>query len=433
MPSQGRGLVRRLDAFLTRERVRVYPMLVLVLFTLTWAVQVIGRPSHLLPDFRARWTAGAMVVDGHTANLYDPVVQSALQRSHGATDLSWFVSPPPIAVVFAPFGVLSYTVAALLWTAISIGGLVLVAALLRPYWNERWGSYWCVVLIAVATQPVLELIGSGQDSWLVLLTGVSALRLLQAKHGLLAGVVLSLGIVAKPQLMLAAVVLVCVYAGVRVMVGIAVGAACIVVSSLFVLGPDLWISWIHAISSSTYGDYVTLGQAYKAVSLQGLLIALAPAALSQPAADIGLTAGILLLVAWALWLVRRRPTQWVALSTGACVTLLAAPHAMVYDLVVLLPAITAMVVHERTPGIRVVAAVGFIVVWLGPLLSLLRSTPWPVSSLSAQWAALVPLCLLIRVMTRNSRSSVRAVQEPTGVRQRAFRLPRFSPNGQGDT
>lgn len=433
MPSQGRGLVRRLDAFLTRERVRVYPMLVLVLFTLTWAVQVIGRPSHLLPDFRARWTAGAMVVDGHTANLYDPVVQSALQRSHGATDLSWFVSPPPIAVAFAPFGALSYTVAALLWTAISIAGLALVAVLLRPYWNERWGPYWCVVLIAVATQPVLELVGSGQDSWLVLLAGVSAVRLLHAHHELLAGAVLSLGVIAKPQLMLAAVVLALVYAGVRVIVGTVAGVAFIVLPSSFFLGSDMWVSWIHTIFSSTYADYVTLGQAYKAVSLEGLLISLMPAAAAPAVADIGLTAGILLLVAWALWLVRRRPTQWVALSTGACVTLLAAPHAMVYDLVIALPAIAAVVVNERTPGVRVAVAAGFIAVWLGPVLSLLRSTPWPMSLLSAQWAALVPLCLMVRLMVLHSRRPVRALHDPTDARQRTFGPPCFSPNEQGNT
>ncbi|GAB3490976.1 glycosyltransferase family 87 protein [Flexivirga lutea] len=399
----GARFISRSDDLLTRARLRVYPSVVLVMFVLFWTLQVVTSPRSLLPDFRARWTAGVMVVDGRTADLYDPVVQSVVQRSHGATSLSWFVSPPPIAVAFAPFGALSYPIAALLWTAISIVGLTLIAVLLRPYWNKRWGPYWCVVLIAVATQPVLELVGSGQDSWLVLLAGVSAVRLLHARHELLAGAVLSVGVIAKPQLMLAAVVLALVYAGLRVIVGIVAGVVCLVLPSLSVLGPDMWVSWIHAITSPTYDDYVTLGQAHKSASLQGFFTALAPATLTKPVADVGLVAGILLFVLWSVWLIRCRPTQWIALSTGACVTVLAAPHAMVYDLTIVLPAIAAAVAHERSPGVRVAAALGFITVWLGPLLSFLRSTPWPLSALSAQWAVLIPLGVTIRLMTRGQR------------------------------
>lgn len=414
--------VARSDALLTRARLRVYPAAILVMFVLFWVIQVGSSPRTLLPDFRARWTAGVMVADGRTADLYDPVVQSALQRSGGANNLSWFVSPPPMAVVFAPLGALPYMVAALLWTAISIVGLTLIAVLLRPYWNERWGPYWCVVLIAVATQPVLELVGSGQDSWLVLLAGVSAVRLLHAHHELLAGAVLSLGVIAKPQLMLAAVVLALVYAGLRVIVGIVAGVVCLVLLSLSVLGPDLWVSWMHAITSPTYGDYVTLGQAYKSASLQGFFTALAPATLTKPVAGVGLVSGILLFLIWSMWLIRCRPTQWIALSTGACVTVLAAPHAMVYDLAIVLPAIAAVIAHERSRGVRVAAALGFIAVWLGPLLSFLRSTPWPLSAVSAQWVVLLPVGLTIMLMARR-RESFEGHPDRIGVHKNMIQLP----------
>lgn len=394
--------LKRWDALLTQERLRVYPSVVIFMFALFWVLQVAGNPSSMLPDFRARWTAGTMVVTGRALDLYDPVAQSVIQRSHGAQSLSWFVSPPPVAVLFTPLGALPYALAALLWLAVSVTGSVVTVRLLRPYWPARWGPYWVAVLITVASQPTLELIGDGQDSWLLLFAGVAAFRLWQARKPWWAGATLTLGLLVKPQLMLAALVLVAVYGGIRMTGGLILGTAGCVLLSLLVLGPPVWIDWIHAVFSSTFADQVTLGQSYKAASLQGFVMAVSPPGAERVAASIGLAAGLLLLAAWVAWLIRNRPPQWMVLSTAAFVTVLAAPHAMVYDLVIVLPAVATFVRQEPRPVIRLAAGAGFVIVWLGPTLSFARSAPWPFSALSAQWVVLVPLFLSIRLMTTGS-------------------------------
>lgn len=396
--SRATNVVERLDTLLTKERLRVYPSILIGMSGLFWMIRAIAAPGSILPDFRARWTAGTMVVDGRGADLYNPVVQSVIQRSEGAHALSWFVSPPPVAVLFAPLGALPYAVAALLWLGISVVGLVLVAKLLRPHWPARWGPYRQAVLILVASQPTFELLGAGQDSWLVLLAGVVAWRLWLAQRFWAAGLAVSVGLLVKPQMMLAAIVLVVVYGGIRMIGGLLLGAVGAALPSLLVLGPPIWIDWIRAISSSTFTNQVTLGQSYKSASFQGFTIAVAPDAAAHVAAAFGLVAGFVLLTSWIVWLVGSRRPQWMVLSTAAFVTVLAAPHAMVYDLVIVLPATAMLVQHRPGPAVRVAVAVGFVAVWFGPTLSFLRTAPWPVSALSAQWVVLVPLTLTIGIM-----------------------------------
>lgn len=385
--------VRRLDAILTRERLRVYPFAIVGMYSLFWVMHVVRAPSSLLPDFLARWTAGAMVADGHTAALYSPIAQSVIQRSEGAHSLSWFVSPPPVALFFVPFGVVPYAAAAILWLIISVCGLVMVARLVRPYWPaDRW-PYWSAVLMAVASQPVIELVGGGQDSWLVLLSFVVSWRLWLAGRSLGAGVALAPAALVKPQLVLPIIVLLVLHAGLRMLCGLVLAGVGCVLGSAALLGPHVWSDWVHTISSSLFADQVTLGQAYKAASLQGFLTAISPAGARAVAAQLGLVAGLALLIGWAVWLVRCRPPRSMVFSTATFVAVLAAPHAMIYDLVIALPGIAAVIVLERRPTIRVVFAAGFIAAWLGPPLSFLRSGAWPISALSAQWV--VPVLVMV--------------------------------------
>ena len=56
-----------------------------------------------------------------------------------------------------------------------------------------------IVLVCFAAQPVLELLGSGQDSAFSLLVWVAGTRLILARRDVLAGFVFALGL-CKPQL-----------------------------------------------------------------------------------------------------------------------------------------------------------------------------------------------------------------------------------------
>lgn len=400
MNSRASSIVHRLDAILTRERLRVYPSVIVGMYVLFWVLQLAGAPRRFLPDFLARWTAGATVADGHAAALYSPGVQSVLQRSEGAHSLSWFVSPPPAALFFVPFGVLPYAAAAVLWLIISVGGLVIVTYLLRRSWPaDRW-PYWTAVLMAVASQPVLELIGGGQDSWLVLLSFVVAWRLWRAGRGLGAGIALTPATLVKPQLVLPIIVLLVLCVGIRTLCGLILASAGSAVASAALLGPHVWWDWMRAITSPLFTEQVSLGQAYKAASLPGFLTAISPAGARGVVAQVGLAAGLALLVGWTVWLVRYRPSQSMACSTATFVAVLVAPHAMIYDLVIALPGVGAVLACDRRPVIRVAVACGFVVAWLGPPLSFLRSNPWPISALSAQWVVPVLLGVTLRQMLR---------------------------------
>src|SRR5205807_5742550 len=97
---------------------------------------------------------------------------------------------------------LPYVVAAGCWIALSV---VMLLASLQLLWPlipslHTFGRAR-VFMIALSAEPVLELLGDGQDSAVALLIAVGGLRLLLAKRDLLGGVVIGLG-VFKPQLFL---------------------------------------------------------------------------------------------------------------------------------------------------------------------------------------------------------------------------------------
>ena len=107
--SPGR-LATAIDSLLTPERLRIYSTVLVLGFgvtlALSWALPGTQTP---LPDYSARWTAGRLLLDGRLGSLYDPAVQAAVQQQDwGATGLSWFVSPPFVAILFAPLAVAPY-------------------------------------------------------------------------------------------------------------------------------------------------------------------------------------------------------------------------------------------------------------------------------------------------------------------------------------
>ncbi len=396
-------MIARLDALLTPQRLRVYPVMLLVAFAVVWVARIVLDRSSLLPDFRARWTAGRILLDGRAGQLYDLGVQSAVQERLGAHTLSWFVSPPPVALLFVPFAALPYAVAAVAWVGLSVSGLALTVRLLRPWWPSTASGMGGAVLLAAASQPVLELIGAGQDSWVPLLACAGALALAAQGRAVLAGLTLSGGLV-KPHLLVVAVVVLGVLRRWRVLLGLAAGAAAGLGLGTLMVGGQAWTEWWSALSSSTYLTEVGVGQVHKGVSIQAFVTALAPPGWASQAAMVGLILGLLLFGAWVAWALLKRPPDRDVIVSAGVLTLLVVPHAMVYDVVLVLPCVASLVVTRSTARMRVTVAAGFLLMWLAPLTHLMRDAPWPTSALAAPWVTLALLALLWTT-TRHPRSN----------------------------
>ncbi|TQM64556.1 uncharacterized protein DUF2029 [Humibacillus xanthopallidus] len=387
----------RCDSLLTRERLRVYPVLLLSIWLLMYAIVAHTSPDWVaLPDFVARWTGGRLLLDGHAEALYDPAVQSELQATElHTTALSYFVSPPFVALAMLPFALLPYAVAAALWTVLSIAALLCSLALLRPMAPSVIRRHWRRTLaLATAFYATLELLGSGQDTAFVLLAVCGAIRLLSLGREGLAGAVLALGL-AKPQLVFLAPLLLVAQRRWRAVTAFVAAGAALLLMSIWIVGLDGVVDWLTLPTSPLYASEVQQGQAWKAVSVSAFITGLAPLSLgawwTAAAYVIGLAACYPTLRAVGR---QSRSGSLVSWTIILMATAVASPHFMLYDLVLLLPALWGLAEIAWKPTTRGLVAVVFVIAWLvAPLHTVTSPLGWPLSILGTAWIA-VPLCLL---------------------------------------
>jgi hypothetical protein len=119
----------------------------------------------------------------------------------------WFPTPPPVLICLAPLSNLSFTAAAIVWAALKIGGLALVAwLLLREVGIPMGGLPLGVEAMALAfgARPIVsDLQHANLNIFMAIWTGLCLVYYLRNRDGI-AGVFLALAIVTKitPALLL---------------------------------------------------------------------------------------------------------------------------------------------------------------------------------------------------------------------------------------
>ncbi len=396
-------LAARLDALIDRERVRNYSIAFLVLGVIASILNValghglrVLTGNALFPDFLAHWTAGRLLLDGSLDHLYDADFQATLQHViiGPGDDVSWFVGPPFTAVIYAPFAALPFAVAGVLWTLLSVAAIAASLVLLKPL-VPRLAQDWTVVVLAVlACQPVLEVLGAGQDSALSMLAWAAGLRALVAGRDALAGASFGLGLI-KPQLVLIAPPTFLIqrrWSALWVWIAFAAVAAAVSVALIGVEGIQ---TWIHTLTSQRYDEQINVGQAWKQLSASALLVSVVPPSLAHAAQLVGLAVCVALAVAFLVAAWRAPRAAWLDVWTlAALTTVVASPHLLVYDLLIAVPA--ALVLLDRHPSRRVRLALlaVFVLTYLNPIAHLLAlKVSWPLTLVGAPWAV-VPLLVL---------------------------------------
>jgi hypothetical protein len=423
----GRRWALRVDGLLTRERLRNYPLIFLCLGAVVLGVSTVQRlldPAvfgAVLPDYLAHWTGGALLLDGRVGELYDVGAQAGIQErvTGPSSSLSWFVSPPLVAALYAPFALLDYPASAGLWLVLN---LALLAACLRslsivaPRLMARRGRL--VVVVLCASAPVFELLGGGQDAAFVLAVWLLAIRLMTSRHQVMAGAVLGL-VLLKPQHAVLVPVVLLVTRRFGALWGFVVTGSVQGAVSLVLLGPAGVLEWVGALTGSDFTGKVQQGQAWKMVSMPALLHGLAPGlmtgAVSSMVALLVLVAAATVLVLMLLRAQRSVVREAITavdptavLMAALCTTVVFSPHLVVYDAVLLFP--VALFLLERRPSVAVRLALmaAFITSWLAPALYLgFGQLAWPLSIGAAPWTA-VPLLILwvesLRMLTQPAGS-----------------------------
>lgn len=395
--------VRRVDALITAERLRVYPVLLIIVggFGLIAAsvVRILNPAGQgpFLPDYLAHWTGGRVLLED-PGYLYDPGVQGQAQADAlGALpELSWFVSPPIVAALYAPLALIPYNLSGILWLILNTALLVGCFLALRPLAPELMHRRRKVVLLcALAAPPTFEALGSGQDSAVVLLVWLAGIRLFAGGHPVWAGAVLGLGF-AKPQLV---VIVPLVLLAIRSYKALAAFTAVVVsmsALSLLLVGVEGVRQWTAALASPLYMTEVQEGQTWKMVGLPSLVQSLMPADWSTLAAPVltvislPIGATLLLLALFPRW---RSADPTAVLVATLSTTLTFSPHLATYDAVLYIPVVVFLLGNRPTPLLRVAIVSAFALMWLvAPLHLAAGSVPW-LSALDAPWSAL-PLTVI---------------------------------------
>jgi hypothetical protein len=168
-----------------------------------WMIwQVHGSILQGYGDFASFYTAGRIVQSGQSPRLYDPALQWKVQQEFASTVKIRrgplpYVRPPFEALLFLPLAYLTYPTACVVWIALKTV-LFLAIPFLLPREDHKggeaisahaWEGPLCLAFFPVAFDLL-----QGQDSVLLLLIMVFALRLLLRGADLQCGVVLALGL-----------------------------------------------------------------------------------------------------------------------------------------------------------------------------------------------------------------------------------------------
>ena len=286
----------------------------------SWAIGTDG--SKIFNDFVTIWAAGKMALAGHAAQAYDwsqlkPVDESVVGPVSGY--LVW-PYPPTFLLVAAALALLPYVTAFFVWV---FGTFIAYLAIIRAIIGDRVGYFLAAGFPAVIANALV-----GQTAFLSAALIGGALVWMDTQP-ILAGILLGL-LTYKPHLGLLFPIALAVSGRWRVFVTAGITAALLAAVSCTVFGSESWLAFASGIGHSL----VTDGAADwgKMQTASGLVRSLGGGDTLAWSAQIG----IAVLAAAAVAVIWRSNVAYeIKAAALGVAALLAAPHLLTYDLVIL--------------------------------------------------------------------------------------------------
>ncbi len=308
-------------------------------------------------DFTATYVGASLLREGHGAAIYDQSLQAPLHAALIAPlqrgNLP-FVNPPVAAAAVVPLTVLPLTAAYRVWQAAQL--LMLVAAVVVASRAAPWparlrrnGVVGAATLAALAGTGTLSLGLLAQWDGFTALGLATAYALWRRDRGFAGGAVLAAtAAIAKPHLAIGLAALLLGWRDRRVLMGASVGLGTVLLASLAAVGPaGLW---------GFIGAVVDDARRWPLSSLLGFTGLTGSWLGNGAAAQLLAAAGSLAAVVGCVVLGRRLAREHSALEpclgAAALLSLLASPHLLSHDMVLLAPVLVWMLawasVHDGT-------------------------------------------------------------------------------------
>jgi hypothetical protein len=203
-------------------------------------------------DFLPFFTAGSMARHGRFADLYDLTAIKSAESAIGHS-IGWTVgfgpwwNPPLAAWIFAPFSLLPFSKALLLWQAVSVACLFASIALLslfRPD-GRNWKNWGLLALLILDSNPFWAVFTHAQNTCLTLLLLTITVGLWRSRRAVAAGAVAAL-LLYKPQHAVVIAMALTASLGLPAAAGfVATGAALAVLT--FITMPGAMSDYVHKL------------------------------------------------------------------------------------------------------------------------------------------------------------------------------------------
>ncbi|WP_176046448.1 glycosyltransferase family 87 protein [Burkholderia sp. BCC1644] len=360
---------RRYPHWLNRDRVRLYAaaaLLTELLFIVIYVTRVLlshnGALEPLSQDFSPIWSAAWLAAHGHGADAWHFPTLFAVQKlavpTMTLTDgaLPWLY-PPTMLLLVLPLGWLPYTLALVLWLAVTYA---LFAATIRAT-VQRDAAWLCALAFPGA---FLTLIVGQTSLFTAMLAGVGLLAL--NRRPVVAGICFGL-LTMKPQLaVLFPLALLCAgqWRALAAWAATIAGSAALATLA-FGVGP--WVTFAHVIGNV----YAVVGTGQAKLSRMPSVFALATMAGWPVLVARGLqllsatTAAIAVVYAW-----RGACSYALRAATLVCACLLVSPYLYDYDLTWYGLVIAWYARYAWTHGWRRFDREWLMLLWLMPLAGL---------------------------------------------------------------
>jgi alpha-1,2-mannosyltransferase len=365
----------RSGRWLTAVRARGYSLILLGVY----AIAVVGwialsdglidrNGKPLGTDFSSFYAAGSLVLDGRAGDVYDIALHYAREQQifGGATPYYGWLYPPIFLLIATPLAFMPYPLALAIWQGGSFAFyLAAIAAILRQQRRDG-GAIAHIWLPAAAAFPAVFInLGHGQNGFLTAaLLGAALVAL--PRRPILAGILFGL-LAYKPQF--AVIIPVALLASGQWRTILAAGATVIALAAAtyVAFGPDLWWSFVASTETSRkllleQGDvgFEKLQSVFAAVRMWGGGVTLGY--IVQGAASV-------VAVCSVAWIWRSSTDRDLKAALLLVATLLASPHVLDYDLMILAPAIAFMVAAGAARGFRDDEITLLAAAWMVPLLA----------------------------------------------------------------
>jgi hypothetical protein len=311
----------------------------LAYYAISWAQVTPSRERGT--DFSASYVAALLLRSGDGSQLYDQQAEHArhIELLPAGTVINLpFITPPTTALLALPFTALDAGTAFRVWSVLELLLLLIAVwiAIRAGPWPKRGarGSHLAVLLMALAGGGTFAFLLLGQIDGFAALGLAAAYASWRRERSALAGFWLGLAFAAtKPHLAIGLAIWLVARRDWRALAGAATGCALVAVVSFALVG------------SSGIGDFISaLGFAYgntpasSTLGVPGLIASwLGTGAL--PAA-LGIIGAVLALAGCAVLGARSRGASVsleVSLAGAAALSLVASPHLLAHDLVILAP------------------------------------------------------------------------------------------------